>query len=223
MKFKKNYGGESGFGVDSTGVAHRDSVAVIGQYPVRLQSPDVKLHPPFTSRPDLTSSTSSDETPQSSPFRGCELPKAASHFSDMASSSSALCARRASLATKSNYTPFTPPAFTASVCRGATQTKSRYRAYATVNKPPKVLYDVWGQIPEPPPGMFARWFDATRQAQERDKGAKWLRYSDEEYLNAVEMFRQAAPKFGSDWVLKLKKGVSCYLLASVDHVWLTFS
>jgi hypothetical protein len=127
----------------------------------------------------------------------------------MASPFSVLCARRAVLSTKSHHAPVASSALTPGLCCGATQTRSRYRAYATVdNKRLKGLHDVWGEIPEIPRALWIQWFDATREAQRRDGGAKWLRFSDEEYFNAIDMFRQAAPKFGSDWTLKLRKGES---------------
>lgn len=53
---------------------------------------------------------------------------------------------------------------------------------------------------------MAQWFDATRRIQTAEKGVQWLRYKDQEYFQVVDMFRQAAPRYGADWACKLKKG-----------------
>jgi len=52
---------------------------------------------------------------------------------------------------------------------------------------------------------MAQWFDATRRIQTAEKGVQWLRYKDQEYFQVVDMFRQAAPRYGADWACKLKK------------------
>lgn len=68
------------------------------------------------------------------------------------------------------------------------------------------MHDVWGEIPMMQPETLTKWFDATRQIEKTEKGHKWLRYSDKEYIRAIEQFVKVAPRTGADWASKLPIG-----------------